>query len=91
MPLVPSIDVSLLPKFEDVIPKDELSGSPTSKSEEHEIYFIPGDAIPNHPNGPIDFSSWGTCFVGRTINNILVEIRGRILSKRGRMMKSDKH
>ena len=33
VPLDSSIDVSLLPKFEDVIPKDELSGSPTITSK----------------------------------------------------------
>ena len=59
VPLVPSIDVSLLPKFEDVIPKDELSGSPTIKSKEHQIYFILGAFVPNRPMDSIDFRSWG--------------------------------
>ena len=57
VPLVPSIDVSLLPKFKDVIPKDVLSGSPTIKSKEHQIYFIPRATIPNRPKDLIDFSS----------------------------------
>ena len=76
VPLVASIDVSLLPKFEDVIPKDVLSGSSTITSKKLYTDFSPGAAIPNHPKDLSDFSSWGTCFVCRTINNFLAKIRG---------------
>ena len=57
MPLDLGINVSLLQKFEDVIPKDVLGGSPTIKNKEHHIDFILGAAITNRPKDPIDFSS----------------------------------
>ena len=57
-----------------MIPKNVFIRSPTTGSKEHQSYFIPEVAIPNRLKDLIEFSSWGTCFVSCTINNILVNL-----------------
>ena len=79
--LVPSIDVSSLMKFEDVIPKVVLIWSSAIASQEHQSCFIVEAANLNCLKDSIELSSWETCLVCITINNILVNDRGQILSK----------
>ena len=79
--LVPNIDVSSLTKFKEVIPKVVLIRSLAIASQEHQSYFIPNAANFNRLKDPIELSSWEICLVCIAINNILVKVRGRILSK----------
>ncbi|XP_016681167.1 uncharacterized protein [Gossypium hirsutum] len=48
-PNLPSSIVSLLQELEDVFPEDIPSGLPPIRGIEHQIDFIPGASIPNHP------------------------------------------
>ena len=82
----PSVVVSLSQKFEDEFPNDVPRRLPSINAKDHQF-----DSIPNYTKDPIDFSSWRTCIVCRTINNIIAKIRKRILFKRGGMMRSEKH
>ena len=72
--LVPSINVSLLMRFEEVIPEVVLIGSSAITSQEHQSYFIPEAVNLNSLKDPIELSSWGTCLVCIAINNILVKV-----------------
>ena len=56
--LVPSIDVSSLMKFEEVITKVVLIRSSAITSQDHQSYFIPEAANLNHLRDPIKLSSW---------------------------------
>jgi hypothetical protein len=46
---LPSVVVSLLQEYENVFPNDVPSGLPPIRGIEHEIDFVPGAIIPNHP------------------------------------------
>ena len=46
---LPSVVISLLQEYEDVFPNDVLSGLPPIRGIEHQIDFVPGATIPNHP------------------------------------------
>ena len=45
----PSMAVSLLQEFDDVFPEEVPSGLPPIRGIEHQIDFVPGVVIPNHP------------------------------------------
>ena len=47
--VVPSVAISLLREFEDVIPKDIPNGLPPLRRIKHQIDLIRGAAIPNQP------------------------------------------
>ena len=44
-----SMAVSLLQEFDDVFPDEVPSGLPPIRGIEHQIDFVPGAIIPNHP------------------------------------------
>ena len=46
---LPSMAVSLLQEFDDAFPEEVPSGLPPIRGIEHQIDFIPGAVIPNHP------------------------------------------
>ena len=46
---LPSVIVSLLQEFEDVLPEEVTNGLPPIRGIEHHIDFIPGASIPNRP------------------------------------------
>jgi hypothetical protein len=46
---LPSLAISLLPKFEDIFLEEMLSGLPPIRGIEHQIDFVPGAVIPNPP------------------------------------------
>jgi hypothetical protein len=46
---LPSLDVSLLQEFEDVFPEEMPNELPPIRGIEHQIDFVPRDAIPNQP------------------------------------------
>jgi hypothetical protein len=46
---LPSVTVSLLQEYEDVIPNDVPSGLPLIRGIEHQIDFVPDVTIPNRP------------------------------------------
>ena len=117
---LPSLAISLLQEFDDVLPKEMPNGF-----FEHKIDFLFGDAIPNQPayrrnleetnvlqrqvedltsKGQVKESMipcaelvlivpkkdgmWGMCVNCQAINNFMVKIRGRILLRRGGMMRT---
>ena len=59
MSLVPSIDVSSLTKFEDVIPKVVLIGSLAITSQEYQSCLILEAANLNRLRALIELSWWG--------------------------------
>ena len=46
---LPSVVVSLLQEYENVLPNDVPSGLPPIRGIEHQIDFVPGATIPNRP------------------------------------------
>jgi hypothetical protein len=46
---LPSVVVSLLQEYEDVLPNDVPNGLPPVRGIEHQIDFVPGATIPNRP------------------------------------------
>ncbi|XP_057986077.1 uncharacterized protein LOC131170622, partial [Hevea brasiliensis] len=48
-PNLPSVVVSLLQEYEDVLPEEMPAGLPPIRGIEHQIDFVPGAVIPNRP------------------------------------------
>jgi hypothetical protein len=46
---VPSVVARVLQEYEDVFPEETPAGLPPLRGIEHQIDFIPGAALPNHP------------------------------------------